>query len=85
MPDQKPTLDYGRPDPPKRHWVFDVTMSIGLGLIGIVTLSLGLLGTWKIFDGPDGILNARDVGEVVFLIGCGLLSLWLVWKISKPR
>lgn len=78
-------LEYGRPDAPRRHCAIDVTISVVLGLIGLPTLFLGSVGLWEIFHGPDGILNARNVGEVVFLTDCGLLSLWLMWKILKPR
>ncbi len=74
MPDQKPTLDYGRPEPPHKDWKFDVAACVMCSIVGVgFLLSSGL---------PD--IAYYNYDELIKPV-CAVLSFWFAWRILKRR
>lgn len=74
MADQKPTLQYGRPQPSQKDWQFDMTACVVCSILGV--------GFLLSSDLPDIV---QDGYGVLFKPACGFLLLWLAWWLVKRR
>lgn len=74
MPDQKPTLEYGRPDPPHKDWAFDIAACAMCSVFGV--------GFLLSSDLPDIIHEGYGV---VIKPACGFLLLWFAYWFLKRR
>lgn len=85
MPDQKPTLDYGRPDPP-RDLPIDITISVALAAVGLACLLASINWMWGLLSyGSATTADNETAFFGVFLPCLGLLLLSLAWKRFKQR
>ena len=74
MADQKPTLEYGRPQPSRKDWQFDMTACVVCSILGV--------GFLLSSDLPDIV---QDGYGVLLKPACGFLLLWFAWWLVKRR
>jgi len=87
MANQKPTLEYGRPDPLQRGRIIKCiticAISVVLAIGALAAMALVVTWCWAVFglrvakSVPDYVHAAVDI---TFAAACGSLLLWLAWR-----
>lgn len=81
MPDEKPTLEYGRPWAMRRGWSIDTTIRAVVAAIGLACLSLAGLLIWERFH-ADPIRDSFP-WEALLLTIIGLPLLFVAWLVLR--
>ena len=89
MQDEKPTLDYGRPDPPRKLLSIDIATSVLLAALGL----LGLWGAGRAYAETMGMFASHDKSDQIWPVATsgaifaiiGAVSLWLAWANLRRR
>lgn len=86
MADQKPTLDYGRPDPPRnprQGLPLEITIIVLVAAGGLASLGMALAACYEMVH----IYETNRIGGytlavryAVFFAVCGSLLLWVAWR-----
>ncbi len=93
MPDQKPALDYGRPDPRPKGLPLDIAIIVVLAAFGFAFLAEAIAGCRGFVEIYETDLAYRQseplhgyallLTFVVFFSACGLFLLWWAWRKIK--
>ena len=84
MPNQKPTLEYGRPEPSHGNLPLNITRVVFQAANGAVCLLISADWTWNLFHYSSATTTTKEIGFFgVFLPCLGLLLLLLAWKQFK--
>lgn len=79
MPDQKPTLDYGRPWAMRRGWAIDITICAVVAALGLACLSLAGLLIWERFHADPMPADLPWEASILAIVGSPLLLVaWLI-------
>jgi len=84
-PDQKPTLDYGRPDPPRnprKGLPLDITINVVIAAGGLAFLAIAAYACYGVLELYESTHEdyTRPVKYAVFFAVCGSLLLWVGWR-----
>jgi len=85
-PDQKPTLEYGRPDPPRnprKGLPLEITIIVVVaagGLASLVMAAMACYGMVHIYETNRVGGYTMTVEYAVFFAVCASLLLWVAWR-----
>ena len=87
MPDQKPTLEYGRPSPPSKGQKTDKVIGVALAAFGLACLVVGAFAIRETVraDSIWVVIAGSGFVGICLIPSFGFLLLYLAWLLLRRR